>query len=137
LRGSHRRDTLRRVAEVLFGILQAESTLHRKIALHIDREATPASITQMVARTFHESNLTPQDVTDVLLPLLPPGRLTFVMDRTNWKLGSTDLNLLVLGVALGDVVLPLIWKVLPHGRGAMLRATRWAATVTCAPECYW
>lgn len=118
----HRRDTLRRVAEVLFGILQAESTLHRKIALHIDREATPASITRMVARTFHETNLTPQDVADVLLPLLPPGKLTFVMDRTNWKLGSHDLNLLVLGVALGDVVLPLIWKVLPHGGNSDMRA---------------
>jgi hypothetical protein len=139
----HRRDTLRRVAEVLFGILQAESTVHRKIALHIDRAATPASITRMVARTFHETNLTPQDVCDVLLPLLPTGKLTFVMDRTNWKLGSTDLNLLVLGVALGDVVLPLTWKVLPHGgnsdmRGRMLLvglllkrlpARRWAVLI--------
>lgn len=118
----HRRDTLRRVAEVLFGILQAESTLHRKIALHIERDATPASITRMVARTFHETNLTPQDVCNVLLPLLPPGRLTFVMDRTNWKLGSHDLNLLVLGVSLGDVVLPLTWKVLPHGGNSDMRA---------------
>ena len=117
----HRRDTLRRVAEVLFGILQSASTLHRKIALHIDREATPASITRMVARTFHETNLTPQDVCDVLLPLLPPGKLTFVMDRTNWKLGTSDLNLLVLGVALGDVVLPLAWKVLPHGGNSDMR----------------
>lgn len=107
---------------MLFGILQAESTLHRKIALHIDREAMPASITRMVARTFHETNLTPQDVADVLLPLLPPGRLTFVMDRTNWKLGQHDLNLLVLGVALGGVVLPLNWKVLPHGSSSEMRA---------------
>ncbi|MBI0447318.1 IS4 family transposase, partial [Deinococcus sp. DB0503] len=46
---------------MLFGILQAESTLHRKIAAHINRTASPASITRMVARTFHETNLTPQD----------------------------------------------------------------------------
>lgn len=139
----HRCDTLRRVAEVLFGIIQAESTLHRKIALHIDREATPASITRMVARTFHETNLTQQDVLDVLLPLLPAGKLTFVMDRTNWKLGSHDFNLLVLGVCLGGIVLPLVWKVLPHGgnsdmRGRMLLvglllkrlpAQRWAVLI--------
>lgn len=118
----HRRDTLRRVAEVLFGVIQAESTLHRKIALHIDREASQASITRMVARTFHETRLTPQDVTDVLLPLLPTGKLTLVVDRTNWKLGAADLNLLVLGVALGGVVLPLNWKVLPHGGSSEMRA---------------
>lgn len=61
----HRLDTLRRLTEVLFGILQAESTLHRKIAAHINRTASPASITRMVARTFHETNLTPQDVQDL------------------------------------------------------------------------
>ena len=31
-----------------------------------------------------------------------------------WHYGQTPLNLLVLGVALGGVVLPLIWTVLPH-----------------------
>lgn len=118
----HRSDTLRRVAEVLFGIIQAESTLHRKIALHIEREASSASITRMVARTFHETQLTPQDVCDVLLPLLPVGKLTFVLDRTNWKLGQGDLNFLVLGVVLGGVVLPLNWKVLPHGGSSEMRA---------------
>ncbi|SMB84305.1 IS4 family transposase [Deinococcus hopiensis] len=117
----HRSDTLRRLTEVLFGILQAESTLHRKIAVHIHRDATPSSILRLVARTFHETDLTPQDVTDVLLPLLPTGKLTFVLDRTNWKLGQRDLNLLVLGVALGDVVLPLMWKVLPHGGNSDMR----------------
>ncbi|MEF2276897.1 IS4 family transposase [Deinococcus sp. YIM 134068] len=106
---------------MLFGIIQAESTLHRKIALHIDRAASQASITRMVARTFHETHLSPQDVYDVLLPLLPTGKLTFVLDRTNWKLGEHDLNLLVLGVTLGDVVLPLNWKVLPHGGSSEMR----------------
>lgn len=118
----HRRDTLRRVAEVLFGLIQAESTRHRKIALHIGREASQASITRIVARTVHETRLTPQDVTDVLLPLLPAGKLTFVLDRTNGKLGAADLNLLVLGVALGGVVLPLNWTVLPHGGSREMRA---------------
>ena len=111
----HRRtDALLRLAEVLLGILQAESALHRKIALHLPRTASLDSKTRVVARVFHDLQLTPQDVLDVLLPLLPNGRLTMVMDRTTWHYGQTPLNILVLGVALGGVVLPLIWKVLPH-----------------------
>ena len=111
----HRRtDALTRLAEVLLGILQAESTLHRKIALHLPRTASLESKTRVVARVFHDEQLKPQDVLDVLLPLLPGGRLTMVMDRTNWHYGQTPLNLLVLGVALGGVVLPLVWTVLPH-----------------------
>ena len=67
-----------------------------------------------MARVFHDLQLTSQDVLDVLLPLLPGGRLTMVMDRTTWHYGQTPLNILVLGVLLGGVVLPLAWTVLPH-----------------------
>ena len=111
----HRRtDALLRLAEVLLGILQAESTLHRKIALHLPRTASLDSKTRVVARVFHDLQLTSQDVLNVLLPLLPGGRLTMVMDRTTWHYGQTPLNILVLGVLLPGVVLPLVWTVLPH-----------------------
>ena len=111
----HRRlDALRRLAEVLLALLQAESTLHRKIALHLPREATLESKTRTVARVFHDAQLTPQDVTDVLLPLLPDRRLTLIMDRTTWHYGQTPLNILVLGAILGGAVIPLVWSILPH-----------------------
>ena len=114
-RWPHRRtDALRRLAEVLLAVLQAESTLHRKIALHLPRSATLESKTRTVARVFHDAQLTPQDVTDVLLPLLPDGKLTLIMDRTTWHYGQTPLNILVLGVLLGGAVIPLVWSILPH-----------------------
>ncbi|MFK7604415.1 IS4 family transposase [Deinococcus sp. SM5_A1] len=95
-------------------VLQAQSTLHRKIALHLPRDATLESKTRVVARALHDAQFTSQDVLNVLLPLLPEGRLTLVMDRTNWHYGQTPLNLLVLGVILGGAVIPLVWTVLPH-----------------------
>jgi len=111
----HRRmDALRRLAEVLLALLQAESTLHRKIALNLPREATLDSKTRVVARTLHDAQLTSQDVLDVLLPLLPEGKLILVMDRTTWHYGQTPLNILVLGAILGGAVIPLVWTVLPH-----------------------
>ncbi len=104
-RWPHRRtDALRRLAEVLL----AESTLHRKIALHLPRAATLESKTRTVARVFHDAQLTPQ------LPLLPDGKLTLIMDRTTWHYGQTPLNILVLGVLLVGAVIPLVWSILPH-----------------------
>ena len=85
-----RTDALLRLAEVLLGILQAESALHRKIALHLPRSASLESKTRTVARVFHDLQLTSQDVLDVLLPLLPDGKLTLVMDST--FLGRTDAH---------------------------------------------
>lgn len=111
----HRRlDALKRLAEVLLAVLQAESTIHRKIALHLPRDATLESNTRTVARVFHDVQLTPQDVTDVLLPLLPHSKLTLIMDRTTWHHGQTPLNILVLGALLGGTVIPLVWSILPH-----------------------
>jgi hypothetical protein len=116
-----------RLAEVLLGILQAESALHRKIALHLPRSASLESKTRVVARVFHDLQLTSQDVLDVLLPLLPDGKLTLVMDRTTWHYGQTPLNVLVLGVALSGVVLPLAWTVLPtRARAVGPHASCWS-----------
>jgi hypothetical protein len=105
---------LKRLAEVLLALIQAESTLHRKIALHLPRDATLDTKTRTVARVFHDAHLMPQDVTDVLLPLLPDGKLTLIMDRTTWHYGQTPLNILVLGALLGGAVIPLVWSSLPH-----------------------
>nr|WP_043804877.1 transposase [Deinococcus gobiensis] len=99
---------------MLLTVLQAESTLHRKIALHLPRAATLESKTRTVAWVFHDAQLTPQDVCDVLLPLLPDGRLTLIMERTTWHYGQTPLNILVLGARLGGAVIPLVWSMLPH-----------------------
>lgn len=77
-------------------------------------KATLESKTRTVARVFHDAQLNPQDVIDVLLPLLPDSKLTLIMDRTTWHYGQTPLNILVLGAILGGAVIPLVWSILPH-----------------------
>jgi len=46
-----------------------------------------------------------------LLPEEPPYMLS--MDRTNWKFGNTDINVLMLSIYYKGVSIPLIWKMLP------------------------
>jgi hypothetical protein len=38
--------------------------------------------------------------------------LTLVMDRTNWKLGQANINVLMLGVSYKNVAFPLMFKLL-------------------------
>jgi len=38
---------------------------------------------------------------------------TLAMDRTNWKLGKLNINILTLGIAYKGTAFPLIWLVLP------------------------
>ena len=46
-----------------------------------------------------------------LLPCKPPYKLS--LDRTNWKFGKTDINILMLSVCYQGVAIPVLWKMLP------------------------
>lgn len=46
-----------------------------------------------------------------LLPHEPPYRLT--MDRTNWKFGTFNINILVLAIVYQGVAFPILYKMMP------------------------
>jgi hypothetical protein len=46
-----------------------------------------------------------------LLPHDPP--YTIAMDRTNWKFGQTNINILVLAIVYKGVAFPIIFKLMP------------------------
>ena len=46
-----------------------------------------------------------------LVPVEGPWYLT--IDRTNWKFGKVNINILVLGIAYQGIAFPLMWSVLP------------------------
>jgi transposase len=41
-------------------------------------------------------------------------KMHLILDRTNWKFGSQDINYLVLAVRVGKIVFPLFWTLLDH-----------------------
>lgn len=50
-------------------------------------------------------------IAQYFLPLDSKWQLS--MDRTNWKWGQIDINILVVSVVCGTVAIPLVWKFLP------------------------
>lgn len=46
-----------------------------------------------------------------LLPHKPPYRLA--MDRTNWKFGSANINILVIAIVYNGVAFPILFKMMP------------------------
>lgn len=43
---------------------------------------------------------------------LPKGQWLLCLDRTNWKFGRTNINILVLAIAVGGVAIPVFWTML-------------------------
>ncbi len=55
----------------------------------------------------------------VLLNLRPPFQLP--LDRTNWKLGAKDVDLLILCIAARRVRIPILWTMLDDGGGSSMQ----------------
>lgn len=95
-------------------ILKAGTVNLNRLALHIESAAQVALVHRRLERFFNEVKLNETEVARLIVSALglagKPWHLA--IDRTNWKFGKTDLNILVLSVALDDVCVPLFWRVL-------------------------
>jgi hypothetical protein len=88
------------------------------------RRVDPASTYRRLQRFFQHVRL-PDDWAAPMIAGLAGGaeERCLVMDRTNWKIGETCVNLLVLAVKTRHSQVPLIWRVLdrPGNSGACER----------------
>ena len=73
------------------------------------------SALRRIERFFAGHPVTQADIAPLVLAcLVHSPRLTLTLDRTNWKLGQTDINVLVLSVPYGKTAIPLLWEYLLH-----------------------
>lgn len=59
--------------------------------------------------------------TRFVLGVLPPDELWLILDRTSWKLGQQDVNILLLSATWKSFSFPLLWTLLPHGGASAQR----------------
>jgi hypothetical protein len=99
---------------LIASILTAGTVNLTRLAPHIDSAAQITSVHRRLERFFTDVRLNQAEVARLVVAALSlaakPWHLA--IDRTNWQFGKTDLNLLVLSVAHGDVCIPLFWRVL-------------------------
>jgi len=68
-------------------------------------------------RFFKDFEMPLQDVAKLIRAKIPRPEegYTLSMDRTNWQFGSKHINILTVGINVGKVCVPIVWKVLPQG----------------------
>lgn len=104
------------LAVLVVGLISGRTVNLSHIASHFHGPASVASNYRRLQRFFQFTRLDEDWLARTLVALLnlrPPFRLC--LDRTNWKLGSKDINLLVLCIATRRVRIPILWSVLDHG----------------------
>ena len=111
---------------LLVGLISARTVNLTHLAAAFCGPAKLASNYRRLQRFFQHVRLDADWLARTLVSLLclaPP--YLVCLDRTNWKIGLKDVNLLVLCIATRRVRLPILWHVLGHG-GSSTMAQRQA-----------
>ncbi|SMB85931.1 hypothetical protein [Deinococcus hopiensis] len=111
-----RKNQVELLSLMVLALLQAKDVRHAELAARFSGSAQTRSVIRRVERFFDCHPPSPADVARVVLALLPQARPHgFIIDRTNWKHGQTDVNVLMLAVLWRGVAIPLLFELLPHG----------------------
>ncbi|MDP3359583.1 MAG: hypothetical protein Q8S41_09570 [Lutibacter sp.] len=84
-----------------------------RLASGFDTKANKSSSYRRIQRFMADFDLPMKIISILIFSLLPEKtNLSLVLDRTNWKFGAKNINILMLGVSYKNVAFPLMFKML-------------------------
>lgn len=103
---------------IIFARALVALLVSRKISLHhvaslMSGEQNAEANRMQLRRCLDHDTLTSDTFARTLAPLLPRAKWVLALDRTEWRRGTTTVNLLVLAVVAYGCAVPLLWSVLP------------------------
>jgi hypothetical protein len=102
------------IACFLIAIIQVKTVNLDQIATAFPGKAKKASNYKRLQRFLRFFELPYALVADLVVKLLgQAGPWMLSIDRTNWKLGKLDLNILMLSIVYHGIAFPIVWQILP------------------------
>ena len=95
-------------------LCKVQTVCFEKLACGFDSDVKYESSLRRIQRFMSEYSLDSDRVARfifALLPLKPPFRLA--LDRTNWKLGTSNINILTLAISCKGVAFPVLFHIMP------------------------
>jgi hypothetical protein len=113
---------------LMLGVLCKVQTVgFEKLTTGFDGKASTSSSLRRIQRFIASYILDTDVIVRLIFGLLPP-KPPFrpALDRTNWKLGQQNLNVLVLAVVYQGIAFPLMFGLLPKfGNSKPMNALNW------------
>jgi hypothetical protein len=106
---------LETLISVLIAMVSGRTVNLTHAACHLPGEALHASRYRRLQRFFQYVCLDQDVVARLVVEMLNLNRpIPLALDRTNWRIGSKDINILVLAVVTRRFRVPLMWTLLAH-----------------------
>lgn len=124
------------LAQLMIGLLIARTVNWTRIANVVEGEYSNQVVYRRIQRFFSWTGLSQETYCHFVVAAMPGQGFTLAMDRTNWKLGKSDLNILMLGFVWQGLVIPLMWTVLDHAGNSNMqqRKALLGQLLKCCPE---
>jgi hypothetical protein len=106
----HRLDFM---ARFILAVITVKTVNLTQIALAFNGQVKAGSNYRRIQRFFEQFSFDKQRMSQWLIEQLPSEPFVLCLDRTNWKLGKVDINIMALGVAYKGTALGLLWQLLP------------------------
>jgi hypothetical protein len=102
------------LAGLVTTMLKLQTVNYIKLSQGIESNAKASSNLRRIQRFFADFLFSEDTIAKLLYAMLPEQESNrLCLDRTNWKFGQTNINILMLSVAYKGVSFPIMWKMLP------------------------
>ncbi len=104
----------RMLSKLVLGMVQLGTISYSKLRLVINSEVKPASNYKRIQRFVKDYKFEQQSYMKFIWSLFvePQNWVALTIDRTNWKFGEKDINILMLGISYKGTMIPLVWSLL-------------------------
>lgn len=104
---------IRLICLFVTALCKVKSVNFVKVSAGFDTGSLASSCLRRIQRFMAEAELPMRVISSLIFSLLPiRGKLILVMDRTNWKFGESNINILMLGISYRNVAIPLMFRML-------------------------
>jgi len=104
---------LKLISMMVLSLCKVKTVNYLALANVFDSGSSPGSSMRRIQRFMAGFDFSMRLVSSFIFGILPNKKnLILVMDRTNWKFGDKNINILMLGVCYKNMAIPLIFKML-------------------------
>ncbi len=101
------------MAWLIIALCKIKTVNYQALAEQIGRKATTSSNFKSIQRFMKSDCISMYHVASMIHDMIAiKGKYVLIMDRTNWKFGDTNINILMLAIKHDNIAYPLMFKLL-------------------------
>ena len=105
-------------AAFVLAVIKLRTVTFTSLALALNPWAKPLSNLRRIQRFFSSFHIDPDAFAQLLLNLVPEhDELLVTLDRTHWRVGQREINILMFAIAHDGVAFPVVWT--PLGKAGI------------------